>query len=69
MDSTLNVAPEGYLCDLPAATGGDTGFRKEQQAQEASEIEIRGTQPSTTVLDPTEGTTLYLYKDSTGKRF
>ena len=56
MDSTLNVTLEGSLCDLPAATGGDTGFRKEQQAQEASETEIRGIQPSTTVLDPMKGT-------------
>ena len=56
MDSTLNVTPEGTLSDLPAATGGDMGFRKEQQAQEASETEMRGTHPSTTMLDPTEET-------------
>ena len=56
MDSTLDVIPEGSLSDLPAATGGDVGFRREQQAQEASEIEMRGTQPSTTMLDPTEET-------------
>ena len=30
LDSTLNVAPEGSLSDLPAAKGGDVGFRKEQ---------------------------------------
>ena len=54
MDSTLNVTPEGSLSDLPAATRGDVGFRKEQQAQEASETEMRGTQPSTTMLYPTE---------------
>ena len=30
MDSTLNVTPEGSLSDLPAATGGDVGFRKGQ---------------------------------------
>ena len=54
MDSTLNVAPEGSLNDLPAATRGDVGFRKEQQVQEASEIEMRGDQPSTTMLDPME---------------
>ena len=56
MDSMLNVTPEGSLSDLPAATGVDAGFRKEHQAQETSETEIRGTQPSTTVLDPTEET-------------
>ena len=56
MDSTLNVTLEGSLSNLPAATGGDAGFRKEQQAQEVSETEIRGTQPSTTVLDHTEET-------------
>ena len=56
MDSTLNVTPGGSFCDLPAATGGDTGLRKEQQTQKASETEIRGNQPSTTLLDPTEGT-------------
>ena len=56
MDSTLNVTPERSLSNLPAATGGDAGFRKEQQAQEASETEMRGTQPSTTMLDPMEET-------------
>ena len=30
MDSTLNVTLEGSLSDLPAATGGDVGLRKEQ---------------------------------------
>ena len=54
MDSTLDVTPEGSLSDLPAATGGDGGFRQKQQAQEASEIEMRGTHPSTTMLDQTE---------------
>ena len=54
MDSTLNITTERSLSDLPAATGGDAGFRMEQQAHEVPEIEIRGTQPSTTVLDPTE---------------
>ena len=53
MDSTLNITPEGSLSDLPAATGGDAGFRKEQQAPEVPEIEIRGTQPSSTMLGPT----------------
>ena len=56
MDSTLDVTPEGSLSDLPAAIGGDVGFRWEQQAQEATEIEMRGTYPSTTMLDPTEET-------------
>ena len=55
MDSTIDITPEGSLSDLPAAIGGDMGFRKEQQAQEASEIEIRGTHPSTSML-PTEET-------------
>ena len=31
IDSTLNVTPEGSFSDLPAATGCDVGFRKEQQ--------------------------------------
>ena len=56
MDLTLNVTPEGSLSDLPAATRGDAGFRKEQGAQEASESEIRGVQPSNTVLDQMEET-------------
>ena len=56
MDSTLDVTPEGSLNYLHAATRGDTGFRKQQKAQEAPEIEIRGTQPSITVLDQTEET-------------
>ena len=38
IDSTLDVTPEGSLNDIPAATRGDVGFRREQQAQEASEI-------------------------------
>ena len=50
MDSTLDVTPEGSLSDLPAAIRGNTGLRREQQAQEASEIEMRGTHPSTTML-------------------
>ena len=56
MDSILNITPEGSLSDLAAATGGDADLRKEQQAPEAPEIEIRGTQPSTTMLDQTEET-------------
>ena len=56
MDSTLNVTPEGSLGDLPAATGGDINLRKEQQAPETPEIETRGTQHPTTMLDQTEKT-------------
>ena len=56
MDSTLDVTPKGSLNDMPAATRGDVGFRREQQAQEASDIEMRGIHPSTTMLDPIEGT-------------
>ena len=72
MDSTLDVTPEGSHSDLPAAIGGDMGFRREQQAQEASEIEIRGTHPSTTML-PTEETPytsvkMILKRDSNGQR-
>ena len=54
MDSTLDVTPEGSLSDLLAATGGDAGFRREQQTPEASEIEMRGIHPCTTMLDPME---------------
>ena len=56
MDSTLDVMPEGSLSDLPAAMGGAAGSRREQRAQEASEIETRGTHPSTTIISPTEET-------------
>ena len=56
MDSTLDVTPEGSLNDLPAAIGGNAAFRREQQTQEASEIEMRGTHPSTNVLAPMEET-------------
>ena len=56
MDSTLGVTPEGSLNDLPAAIGDAADSRRKQQALEASEIEIRGTHPSTTVLAPTEVT-------------
>ena len=54
MDSSLDVTPEGSLNDISAATRGDVGFRREQGAQGASEIEMRGTHPSTTMLDPME---------------
>ena len=56
MDLTLNITPEGSLSDLPAAIGCDIDLKKEQWAPEAPEIDIRGAQPSTTVLDQTEGT-------------
>ena len=56
MDSTLDVTPEVSLNDLLAAIGGAAGFRREQQAQEASEIEMRGAHPSTNVLAPMEET-------------
>ena len=52
MDSTLDVTPEGSLSDLAAATRDDVDFRREQQAQEGSETEMRGNHPSTTMLDP-----------------
>ena len=56
MDSTLDVTPEGSLSDLPAAIGGTVGSRREQQAQGASEIEMRGTCPSTTIVTSMEET-------------
>ena len=56
MDSTLNVTPEGSLSDLPAAMGDAVGSRREEQSWEASEIEMRGIHPSTTILTPTEET-------------
>ena len=54
MDSTLDVTPEGSLSDLSAAMGGAVGSRREQRAQEASEIEMRGTCPSTTIITLTD---------------
>ena len=33
MDSTLNVTPEGFLIDLPAAVGGVEESRREQETQ------------------------------------
>ena len=54
MDSALDVTPEGSLSDLPAAIGGDMGSRREQQTQEASEIETRGTDSSATMLSMEE---------------
>ena len=56
MHSTLDVTPEGSLSNLPAAVGGDMGSRREQQAQEAYEIEMRATHPPTNILAPTEET-------------
>ena len=66
MDSTLDVTPEGSLSDLPAAIAGDTGSRREQQAQKASEIETRGTHPSATML-PMEDTPYTSVKTVPGK--
>ena len=66
MDSTLNITPEESLSDLPAATGCDTNLWKEQQIPEDSGIEMRGTQPSTTMLDQTEDS-LYLCEGGTRK--
>ena len=56
MDSTLDVTPGESLSDLSAAIGGAAGSRRAQQAQEASEIDMRGTHPSTNILTPTEET-------------
>ena len=67
MDATLNISPEGSLGDLPAATGGDANLRKEQQAPEAPEIESRGTQPPTTMLDQTEETPYTSVKEVLGR--
>ena len=60
MDSTLDVTLEGSLSNLPAAIGGDMGSRREQQAQEASEIGMRGTHRSTNIL-PSMEETLYTF--------
>ena len=56
MDSTLDVTPEGSLSDLATAMGGAVGSRGEQRAQEASEIEMTGTRPYTTIIALTEET-------------
>ena len=60
MDSTLGVTPEGCLSDLPAAVGDAEDSRREQRTQEASEIEMRGTHPSTTIVTLTEETPILL---------
>ena len=60
MDSTLDVTPEVSLNNLPAAIGGAVGSRREQQTWETSEIEMRGTHPSTNILAPTEKTPILL---------
>ena len=60
---------EGSLSDLPAAIGGDVGSRREQRVQEASEIEMRGTHPSNTIMTPTEETPYTSVKTVTWKRF
>ena len=56
MDSTLDVFPEGSLSVLPAAVGGAEESRREKRTQEVSEIEMRGTCPSTTIVTSTEET-------------
>ena len=65
MDSTLDVTLEGSLSDLPAAVGGAEDSRREQRAQEASKIEMRGMHPSTTIVISMEETPLYLCKNNT----
>ena len=67
MDSTLDVTPEGSLSDLPAAMGGAACSRREQRTQVASEIEMRGTPPSTTIIAPTEETPYTSVKTVPGK--
>ena len=66
MDSTLDVTPEGSLSDLPAAIGGAVGSRREQ-VEEASEIEMRGTHPSTTMLTPMQETSYTSVKAVPGR--
>ena len=68
IDSTLNVTPEGSLDNIPAAIGGNANLQKEQQALDAPEIEIRSTQPSTTLLDQAELTAYTSVKVLSEKR-
>ena len=56
MDSTQDVTPEESLSDLPAVIGGAVDSRREQQAQESSEIEMRDTHPSITIVTLMEET-------------
>ena len=67
MNSTIDVTPEGSLSDLAPAVGGAVGSRREQQVQEASEIEMRGTHPSITMLTATEKTPYTSVKTLPGK--
>ena len=54
MDSTLDVTSEGSLSDFSTAVRGAEDSRRDQRIQEASEIEMRGTCPSTTTVTSTE---------------
>ena len=56
MDSTLNMTPEGYLSNIPAATRGNVNLMEAQQMLGTPESEMVGTQPSTTLPDRAEGT-------------
>ena len=56
MDAILDVTPEGSLSDLPAPIGGAEDSRREQRTQKASEIKMRGTHPSTTIVTLMEET-------------
>ena len=67
MDSTLDVTPEGSFSNLPAAVGGTEDSRREQRTQEASEIETRGTHPSSTIVTSTEKTTYTSVKTVPGR--
>ena len=56
MDSTLNVAPEGLLSNIPAATGGNMNLTEAQGACGTPETEVVSTHPSAIVLDQAEET-------------
>ena len=56
MDSTLNIAPEGSLSNIPAATGGYANLMEAQQMLEAPESDMINTQPSASLSDRAEGT-------------
>ena len=66
-DSTLDVTPERSLSDIPAAVGGAEDSRREQRTQQVSEIEMRGTCPSTTIVTSTEETSYTSVKTVPGR--
>ena len=62
MDSTLDVTPDGYLNNLPAAVGGVEESGRELETHQTSEEKLQDVSPSTNVITSAEETPNTLIK-------